>query len=97
MSTRYEEPNRIARAGNAVVRWLAELGISIAGTRALQIRGRKTGKPRAVVVNLLTSHRAATPSGRATSEPRASSRSGRAGAGGALRSTKSATTRNPSC
>jgi deazaflavin-dependent oxidoreductase (nitroreductase family) len=54
MSTRYEEPNRIARAGNAVIRWLAELGISIAGTRALQIRGRKTGKPRAVVVNLLT-------------------------------------------
>ena len=54
MSTRYEEPNRIARAGNAVIRWLAELGISIAGTRALQVRGRKTGKPRAVVVNLLT-------------------------------------------
>ena len=54
MSTRYEEPNRIARAGNAVIRGLAELGISIAGTRALQVRGRKTGKPRAVVVNLLT-------------------------------------------
>jgi deazaflavin-dependent oxidoreductase (nitroreductase family) len=54
MSTRYEEPNRIARAGNAVIRWLAELGISIAGTQALQVRGRKTGKPRAVVVNLLT-------------------------------------------
>jgi deazaflavin-dependent oxidoreductase (nitroreductase family) len=54
MSTRYEEPNRIARAGNAVIRWLAELGISIAGTQALQVRGRKTGKPRAVVINLLT-------------------------------------------
>jgi deazaflavin-dependent oxidoreductase (nitroreductase family) len=54
MSTRYEEPNRIARAGNAVIRWLAELGISIAGTQALEVRGRKTGKPRAVVVNLLT-------------------------------------------
>ena len=54
MSPRYEEPNRIARAGNAVIRWLAELGISIAGTQALQARGRKTGKPRAVVVNLLT-------------------------------------------
>ena len=53
MSPRYEEPNRIARAGNAVIRWLAELGISIAGTQALQVRGRKTGKPRAVVVNLL--------------------------------------------
>jgi deazaflavin-dependent oxidoreductase (nitroreductase family) len=54
MSTRYEEPNRIARAGNAVIRALAELGISIAGTRALHIRGRKTGKSRAVVINLLT-------------------------------------------
>lgn len=54
MSTRYEEPNRAARAGNAVIRWLAELGISIAGTRALRVRGRKTGKRRAVVINLLT-------------------------------------------
>ena len=54
MATRYEEPNRAARAANAVIRWLAELGISIAGTRALRVRGRKTGKPRAVVINLLT-------------------------------------------
>jgi deazaflavin-dependent oxidoreductase (nitroreductase family) len=54
MATRYEEPNRVARAANAVIRWLAELGISIAGTRALRVRGRKTGKPRAVVINLLT-------------------------------------------
>lgn len=54
MSTRYEEPNRAARAGNAVIRWLAESGISIAGTRALRVRGRKSGQPRAVVINLLT-------------------------------------------
>lgn len=54
MTTRYEEPNRVARAGNVVIRWLAELGVSIAGTRALQVRGRKSGKPRAVVINLLT-------------------------------------------
>jgi hypothetical protein len=54
MSTRYEEPNRAARVGNAVIRWLAELGISIAGTRALRVRGRKTGKQHAVVINLLT-------------------------------------------
>jgi deazaflavin-dependent oxidoreductase (nitroreductase family) len=54
MATPYEEPNRAARAANTVIRWLAELGISIAGTRALRVRGRKTGKPRAVVVNLLT-------------------------------------------
>jgi deazaflavin-dependent oxidoreductase (nitroreductase family) len=54
MSTRYEEPNRAARAANGVIRWLAEAGISIAGTRAVRVRGRKTGKQRAVVVNLLT-------------------------------------------
>ncbi|MBW0012368.1 nitroreductase/quinone reductase family protein [Mycobacterium sp.] len=54
MTTRYQEPNRIARAGNAVIRWLAELGISFAGTRALHVRGRKSGKQRAVVINLLT-------------------------------------------
>lgn len=54
MTTRYEEPNRAARAANTVIRGLAELGISIAGTRALGVRGRKTGKRRGVVVNLLT-------------------------------------------
>jgi deazaflavin-dependent oxidoreductase (nitroreductase family) len=54
MPTRYEEPNRAARAANIVVRWLADMGISIAGTRALRVRGRKSGKQRAVVVNLLT-------------------------------------------
>ncbi|WAC94077.1 nitroreductase/quinone reductase family protein [Mycobacterium sp. Aquia_213] len=54
MSTRYEEPNRAARAGNAVIRLLADLGVSIAGTRALRVRGRKSGKQRAVVINLLT-------------------------------------------
>ncbi len=54
MATRYEEPHRAARAANTVIRWLAELGISIAGTRALRVRGRKSGKERKVVVNLLT-------------------------------------------
>lgn len=54
MATQYQEPNRLARAGNAVIRGLAELGISIAGTRALRVRGRKSGKSRAVVINLLT-------------------------------------------
>ncbi len=54
MSTRYEQPSRAARVANGVIRWLAEAGISIAGTRALRVRGRKTGKHRAVVINLLT-------------------------------------------
>jgi len=54
MAVRYDEPTRAARAGNALIRQLAELGISIAGTRALRVRGRTTGKFRSVVVNVLT-------------------------------------------
>ena len=54
MTVRYDEPPRAAIAANTVIRWLAELGISIAGTRALHVRGRTTGKWRAVVVNVLS-------------------------------------------
>lgn len=54
MPVRYDEPHRAARAANTLIRWLAELGISIAGTRAISVRGRKSGKPRGVVVNILT-------------------------------------------
>jgi deazaflavin-dependent oxidoreductase (nitroreductase family) len=54
MSVRYDEPNRAARSANALIGWLAEMGISIAGTRALRVRGRKSGKSRGVVVNVLT-------------------------------------------
>ncbi|MCW2688866.1 MAG: hypothetical protein JWR37_3756 [Mycobacterium sp.] len=54
MTARYEEPNRAARLGNEIIRALAELGISISGTRALRVRGRKTGKRRGVVINLLS-------------------------------------------
>ena len=39
------EPRR--RAANMAMRWLAEMGISIAGTQALRVRGRKTGEVRA--------------------------------------------------
>lgn len=54
MTVRYEAPNLAARAGNELIRLLAETGISIAGTQALRVRGRKTGKRRGVVINLLT-------------------------------------------
>ena len=54
MTTRYDIPHRPARIGNQVVLWLAEAGISIAGTRALRVRGRTSGKLRGVVINLLT-------------------------------------------
>lgn len=54
MSVRHDEPDRSARVANAVIRWLAEFGISIAGTRVLRVRGRTSGKQRAVVINVLT-------------------------------------------
>ena len=40
MSVRYDEPHAAAKAANTLIRWLAEIGISIAGTRALRVRGR---------------------------------------------------------
>jgi F420H(2)-dependent quinone reductase len=54
MSVRYDQPNRVARAFNEIVRGLAEIGVGMGGTRALRVRGRKTGKRRGVVINLLT-------------------------------------------
>ena len=54
MTDRYDQPNLAARVLNEVFRGLAEAGVSIAGTHALRIRGRKTGKLRGVVVNLLS-------------------------------------------
>ena len=53
MSVRYEQPSPIARVFNEVVRGLAEVGVEIGGTKALRVRGRKTGKRRGVVINLL--------------------------------------------
>ncbi|MGV0746423.1 nitroreductase/quinone reductase family protein [Mycolicibacterium sp. XJ870] len=53
MTTRYDAPGPVARAGNDLVRRLAELGVSIAGTTALRVRGRRTGAPHTVVVNLM--------------------------------------------
>jgi F420H(2)-dependent quinone reductase len=53
MTVRYDKPNLAARTSNALIRWMAEAGISIAGTRALRVPGRKTGKLRGVVINLL--------------------------------------------
>jgi deazaflavin-dependent oxidoreductase (nitroreductase family) len=66
MTVRYDKPNLVARAGNGFFRWLAEAGIGVAGTRAIRVRGRKTGKRRGVVVNLLShdgSHYLVSPRG----------------------------------
>lgn len=54
MTVRYDVPNRAARAANELIRLLAEAGVSLAGTQALRVRGRTTGRLRGVVVNLLT-------------------------------------------
>jgi hypothetical protein len=54
MTTRYDAPNLIARSGNSLIRWLAEAGISLAGTQVLRVRGRKTGTIRSVVINLMS-------------------------------------------
>ena len=53
MTIAYDRPTAAERAVNAVIRWLAEAGVSIAGTRALRVRGRNTGTMRGVVVNVL--------------------------------------------
>ncbi|MDZ4267816.1 MAG: nitroreductase family deazaflavin-dependent oxidoreductase [Mycobacterium sp.] len=54
MTQRYDVPGLGARLFNTAIRRLAELGVSISGTTALQVRGRTTGEPRGVVVNLLS-------------------------------------------
>lgn len=54
MTVRYDEPNLVAKTANGFFRLLAEAGVGVAGTRAIRVRGRKTGKRRGVVVNLLS-------------------------------------------
>ncbi|HEX3780359.1 MAG TPA: nitroreductase family deazaflavin-dependent oxidoreductase [Pseudonocardiaceae bacterium] len=54
-ATRYIRPGGASdRIAMAVVRGLTGLGISLLGSRVLTVRGRKTGEPRSVPVNLLT-------------------------------------------
>ena len=53
MTTHYDRPTLSARCFNTVIRHLAELGVSVAGTRALRVRGRTSGVMRGVVVNVL--------------------------------------------
>ena len=52
--TRYVEPGWFTQhIFNGAVRGLARLGISVAGSRELRVRGRKSGEWRATPVNLL--------------------------------------------
>ncbi len=41
---------------NGLVAWLTRLGLSVWGSRVLEVRGRTSGKPRRVPVNLLALH-----------------------------------------
>lgn len=45
---------RIDRAFNAVVRWLADRGVNLAGACTLTVRGRRTGAPHRIPVNPLS-------------------------------------------
>jgi deazaflavin-dependent oxidoreductase (nitroreductase family) len=52
----YRKPNWFTRnVFNRVVAGLTRLGISIAGSRVLEVPGRKSGEPRQTPVNLLAS------------------------------------------
>ncbi|GAA3964093.1 nitroreductase/quinone reductase family protein [Gordonia caeni] len=54
MSTTAHRPvTRLDRAVNAVVRRLADSGVSLAGAQTLTVRGRRTGAPHRIPVNPL--------------------------------------------
>jgi deazaflavin-dependent oxidoreductase (nitroreductase family) len=53
--TRYVQPGWFTRViFNGTVRGLTRMGLSVAGSRELRVRGRKSGEWRATPVNLLT-------------------------------------------
>src|ERR671922_1877776 len=55
MPQRYIAPDWFTRkVFNRIVAALTRLGISVWGSRVLEVRGRKTGEPRRTPVNLLT-------------------------------------------
>jgi deazaflavin-dependent oxidoreductase (nitroreductase family) len=55
MAQRYITPGWFTRnVFNRIVAALTRLGISVWGSRVLEVRGRKTGEPRRTPVNLLT-------------------------------------------
>ncbi|GAA2676082.1 nitroreductase family deazaflavin-dependent oxidoreductase [Actinoplanes palleronii] len=51
---RYLAPKRATNAFNDFARWLTARGISLMGSRVLEVRGRKSGEVRATVVNVFT-------------------------------------------
>lgn len=51
---RYIRPGKGDGIFNVIVQWLSRRGISLAGSRVLLVRGRKTGEIRSTPVNLMT-------------------------------------------
>jgi deazaflavin-dependent oxidoreductase (nitroreductase family) len=55
VAQRYQRPDWFtAHVFNPIVAALTRLGVSVAGSRVLEVRGRKTGEPRRTPVNPLT-------------------------------------------
>ena len=54
MDVRYIEPAAFDKVFNKVTGRLTRWGISLMGSRVLEVRGRKSGELRSTVVNLLT-------------------------------------------
>jgi deazaflavin-dependent oxidoreductase (nitroreductase family) len=55
MAQRYQRPGWFTKnVFNRVVALLTRAGVSVAGSRVLEVRGRKTGEPRRTPVNLLS-------------------------------------------
>ena len=55
MADRYQRPGWFTQhVFNPAVALLTRAGVSIAGSRVLEVRGRKSGEPRRTPVNLLT-------------------------------------------
>jgi deazaflavin-dependent oxidoreductase (nitroreductase family) len=55
MAQRYQRPGWFTQhVFNPAVALLARAGVSVAGSRVLEVRGRKSGEPRRTPVNLLT-------------------------------------------
>ncbi len=53
-STHYQKPGLLTRSVlNPTIVFFTRLGISVWGSRTLEVRGRKTGEPRRTPVNLL--------------------------------------------
>jgi deazaflavin-dependent oxidoreductase (nitroreductase family) len=53
-TTHYQEPGRLTRSiMNPTVQFLTRMGVSVWGSRILEVKGRKSGAPRRTPVNLL--------------------------------------------